>query len=403
MKAPRLGTWLPLVVALAATLAAPNFALAATVRTGGVVEVPAGETLPGNVYVAAGVAEVAGDVDGDLLVVGGSEVSVTGDVAGDLTVVAYGAAVSGDVAGDLRVAGALVFVSGTIGGDLVAAGGRVLVLPGSRVGGDLVAAGGEFVTQGDVSGTLKVIAGAASIGGSQRGGSVTSRAVTFLPDAAGGAISYYAPDRAVIQSGPSLAAPSFNQIPPIAEVGWVKSSLLTFLTLWRFLSFASTLVLALAIAYGAKVFAQETAEQGSRSVGQFLWSAAVGFSTFVVLPVVSLLAVASIFALPLGVLGGLATIALAVLAPALGALAVGLAIERPLRRGADVTVSYRAAALGAVALALIGLVPVVGSAARLVAALAGAGAGARVAIRRLRGDSWSIEKVIAKWGGGGAK
>jgi hypothetical protein len=88
-----------------------------------------------------------------------------------------------------------------------------------------------------------------------------------------------------------------------------------------------------------------------------------------------------------------------VVAPALGALAVGLAVERGIRRGGDVTVSYRAAALGAVVVALIGLVPIGGSVVKIVVALVGAGAAARVAARRLRGDSWTIEKVLGRWGG----
>jgi hypothetical protein len=386
-------------LSLAAVFAVPAHAAAATLRTGGAVEVPAAETIDGNVYLAGSAARAEGIVSGDLVIAAGTDAAVSGSVGGDLTLLAYSAEVSGEVAGDLRVAGGVVIVSGKIGGDLVVAGGRVLILPGATIGGDLYGAGGELLAEGATKGGVRILAGEASVGGTVGGGSVTARGVRILADAKGGGLAVYAPKPAVVEDGAALATLSYNQIPPVSELGAVKRAALTFLTLWRFLSVASTLVLALALAYGAKVFTQEAAQTGGRSVGQFFASAAAGVLTFIVLPLVSVLAAASIFALPIGILGFLATAALLVVAPALGALAVGLAVERGIRRGGDVTVSYRAAALGAVVVALIGLVPIGGSVVKIVVALVGAGAAARVAARRLRGDSWTIEKVLGRWGG----
>jgi hypothetical protein len=160
------------------------------------------------------------------------------------------------------------------------------------------------------------------------------------------------------------------------------------------------LILGLALAYGAKVFSQEVAEIGSRGVSSFFGSALAGLATLIVLPLVSLLAVASIFALPLGVLGLLAAAAVVVLASAFGALVVGFAVERALRRGGDVTVSYRAVGFGAVAVALLDLLPG-GSIAKLLVALVGVGAASRAISRRLRGEGWSIDTVLARWGGAG--
>lgn len=389
-----------LAVAALLTVAAfsPGSAHAATVKTGGVVSTVAGDLDEGNVYVVAGQAALAGGVLGDLVVATAADSVLSGSVGGDLTVVGYQTLVSGNVDGDLRAAGGLVVVSGRVGGDLVIAGGRVVVLPEATVGGDLVIAGGETVTRGEVSGAVKIIAGTASVGGRQGGGVVTAPTVRILADAAGAGISYYAQNPAVIETGAGLASLSYNRIPPISEIGPVKRGLLTFLTLWRFFSFASTLILALALAYGAKVFSQETAEIGSRSLSSFFGSFAAGFATLVMLPLASLLAVASIFALPLGVLGLLAALALVVLASAQGALVIGSALERTLRRGGEVTVSYRAAALGAVTLALVGLLPF-GAIFKALVAIAGVGAASRAAMRRLHGDRWSIERVLARWSG----
>lgn len=396
MKASRVS--FALAAALVSFAAAAPCPTLAAVKTGGEVQVPVGEYLAGNTYVVAGRAGVAGSIGGDLVLVSAADAVVSGDVAGDLTVLGYQTSVSGNVGGDLRAAGGFVVVSGKISGDLVAAGGRVELLPGAEVGGDLVAAGGEFSTRGTVAGAVNILAGEAAIGGEQGGGTVTATAVTFLADATGGSLAYYAPSPAVFEPGASLPTPAYNQIPPISEIGPVKSALLSFLTLWRFFSFASTLILGLALAYGARVFSQETVLIGSRSVGSFLGSALAGLAAVLLLPIISLLAMASIFALPLGILGLLATAATVVLASALGALVVGFAAERAARRGAEVTVSYRAVGFGAVVVALVELVPG-GSIVKLVVALVGVGAAARAFARRLRGDGWSLEKVLSRWGG----
>jgi hypothetical protein len=267
---------------------------------------------------------------------------VAGSVEDDLVVVSAAEAdISGDIGGDLTVLGYQVSVSGDVAGDLRVAGGFVVV--SGDVGGDLVAAGGRVLV----------------LPGVRVGGQTVAAGGNFLT---GGAF-----------------AESLQ-------------------TLWAFFSIASTVVLGLALAYGARVFAQEAAALGAGGVRSFLGSAAAGLLAFILLPVVSVLAVASIFALPVGVLGALATAAFAVLAPAFGALAVGLALERALRGGKDATVSYRAVGLGAFALAALGLLPG-GAYAKLLVSLAGAGAAARVFARRLRGDGWTLEKVIARWGG----
>lgn len=359
----------------------------------------AAESASGNVYVVAGRAAVSGSVDGDLVLASAADAVVSGNVGGDLTVLGYRTAISGVVGGDLRVVAGFVTVSGKIDGDLVVAGGQVTVLPDAKIGGDVVVAAGDLYTRGNVSGGVDLLAGAASVGGLiAGGGTVTAPSVTFLSDARGGSVSYYAQSPATIESGAALASLAYNQIPPISEIGPVKRGLLSFLTLWRFFSFASTLILGLALVYGAKVFSQEAATIGTRGLWAFLGSFAAGLATIVFLPLVSLLAIASIFALPLGVLGLLASAAVVVVASALGAIVVGFAVERALRRGAEVTVSYRAVALGAVAVALIDLVPVA-PAFKAVVALAGVGAAARAAARRLRGEGWSIDKVLERWGG----
>jgi hypothetical protein len=70
--------WLLLVPALLAL--GPASALAADLRQGQEVTIPAGTSVADDVYVGAGTVTVNGDIDGSLIATGGN-VSVTGNVS----------------------------------------------------------------------------------------------------------------------------------------------------------------------------------------------------------------------------------------------------------------------------------------------------------------------------------
>src|SRR5215208_5757743 len=79
-------------------------------RNGPEIFIPAGETIPHDLYLAGGQVRVDGRVEGDLTVAGG-QVTIAGPVEGDLRVAAGNVVLSGPVredalaaAGDLTVA-----------------------------------------------------------------------------------------------------------------------------------------------------------------------------------------------------------------------------------------------------------------------------------------------------------
>jgi len=382
-------------VALAATALLPLSLLAATVRSGGQLVVAEGETLAGNSYLAGVSVEARATTTGDLAAVGYS-VRVQAPVGGDLTVVSGSGQVLAAVAGDLRIAGGFVVVDAAVQGDLVVVGGNVQIGPGAKVGGDLVLVAGAAVFEGDVRGVAKVASGQARIDGSLgRGGDVTvARGVTFGPKAAAGAaVAYFSPAEAVVAPEASALRSLLrhNRIPSISETGVAKRAILQFLAFWHLLSFISNLLLGLAIAYGSRAFAGDLSREFRKKPGRSLLA---GLGVFVLAPAAAALATVSLFAMPVGVLILLAVLAAGVLAAPLATVALGRALlswhGEPARK-----VSFREVAVGAVALALLGLVPQAGFWLRLVLGLVAVGAATRVLLARVRGPSPLFQALSA--------
>lgn len=147
-----------MAMAAAALAQAQEERLGGKVRAGGEVVVPAGETVPGHLYVTGGTIEIAGDVEGDLVATGG-QIRVTGAIGGDALLAGGDIAIDGDVEGSTRVAGGQVLVTGRTAGDLAAAAGRLRVAQAAVVGEDLLLAAGQARLDGAVEGNVLGITG----------------------------------------------------------------------------------------------------------------------------------------------------------------------------------------------------------------------------------------------------
>lgn len=105
------------------------------------------DNLLGDVYVAGGNVEVNGDIDGDLLIAGGTVV------------------LNGDVTQDIRAGGGTILVNGVVGQNLTLGGGSVVFGSGAMVGNSIVAGAGEISLNGEVLGRVLLGGGAAKLAG----------------------------------------------------------------------------------------------------------------------------------------------------------------------------------------------------------------------------------------------
>ena len=149
---------LPSTIALAVILGssvalAQSTQLGGKLRAGSEVEVPAGETVQGDLYAAGGTVRVDGTVDGDLVAWGG-QVQVVGEVTGDVIAGSGNADISGQVGGDVRVGAGQVTVGGAIGEDLVVGSGQLTLTSSGEVGEDLIFGTGQTTLDGRVEGDV---------------------------------------------------------------------------------------------------------------------------------------------------------------------------------------------------------------------------------------------------------
>jgi cytoskeletal protein CcmA (bactofilin family) len=121
--------------------------------SGSTVVIPAGETIPHDLYVAGNSIHIDGRIDGDLFVAGNT-VDVTGPVSGDLFVAGGTVTVAAPVGRHLRAAGGTVTVSGPVTLDLMAAAGTLSLTSAARVGGDLIFYGATATMDGTVAGSV---------------------------------------------------------------------------------------------------------------------------------------------------------------------------------------------------------------------------------------------------------
>jgi cytoskeletal protein CcmA (bactofilin family) len=153
--------------ALVCALAVPQTAGAAEVRHGDPsFTLPAGQEVKTDLIVTADRTEIDGDVDGDLIVFSES-ITVNGHIKGDIIAFGRELQVNGPVDGNVRSANQSLTINGTVGknvmgwaqdlmlGDKANVGGTMTMIAGNAelhgsVGGDLLA----YVREMEIDGTL---------------------------------------------------------------------------------------------------------------------------------------------------------------------------------------------------------------------------------------------------------
>jgi len=122
-------------------------------RSGSDITIPAGETVPHDLYLAGNTVRVDGKIDGDLVVAGGT-IIVNGPVTGGVLATGGTVTLNGAVGRQIRVAGGTVTLGGPVGGDVVATGGQITATVGSHINGDLAFGGGPLTLAGPVDGSV---------------------------------------------------------------------------------------------------------------------------------------------------------------------------------------------------------------------------------------------------------
>jgi hypothetical protein len=206
---------------------------------------------------------------------------------------------SGTVSQDVRAAGGQVTISGKVGRNLTVAGGQVELASSSVLGGGLVAAGGNVDLSAPLTGAVKVAAGTLIV--TNRVGGNLDAAVGTLRIASRadiqGDVNYWSGREASVSEGARIRGKIVRNVPPERPRLFPAAF---FAWLWFVsINFISTLILGLLSVRFLPRFHQSVVT----TLSERPWtSLGIGFVAAVVLPVVCILLLATVVAIPIAVI-----------------------------------------------------------------------------------------------------
>jgi cytoskeletal protein CcmA (bactofilin family) len=262
------------------------------------VTVPASQVVDGDYFAFGGTVEIAGTINGDLYAFGG-QVVVDGTVNGDVLVAGGRVSLSGTVSQDVRAAGGQVTISGNVGRNLTVGGGQVELAPSAVVRGGLVAAGGNVDLSAPVTRVVKVAAGTLIVA-NRVGGNIDAAVGTLRIGSRAdiqGDVNYWSDREASVSEGARIRGKIVKNVPPerprlfpAAFFAWFSFVAINFL---------STLILGLLSVRFLPRFHQSVVT----TLKERPWaSLGIGFIAAVVLPVVCSLLLATVVAIPIGLI-----------------------------------------------------------------------------------------------------
>lgn len=140
------------LIVLFGMISVPLLAGASTFSAGFQVD-HTGDAIQNDLYVAAFRTEITADIEGDLTLAAGSA-TVESNVGGSVHVIAGTTTIRGDIGGTLYVAGGLVRLDGEVQGNVVVMSGRLDLNENATIGGDLIIHGAQAQVDGVVDGKL---------------------------------------------------------------------------------------------------------------------------------------------------------------------------------------------------------------------------------------------------------
>ena len=349
--------WRALCAAIA-VLCLARAALASDTRTGETVKVAPGETVPGNLYAAASVIEIAGTVTGDLLAIGG-RITIPGTVAHDVTLLGGEIEISGQVSGDVRIAGGEINIGGAITGDLVVAGGTVRLLSGASIGGDVLLAGSELRIDGRFSDELVAAANLARIEGTIHGPVRVRASVIELGERANleNSLTYFSPQAADIPPTAKISGPVRHEMTSGMDQSWLYGLFRRVGIVIFFLSFGMALAGGL---LGVTLFPQSSTALVQHVAGKFGAEFLRGFVLFLVMPPIFFLLMVTVVGVPVAVLSGMIHLGFGIVSVIYASVLGGALFIKAVLKHESAVANWKAVLVGIPLLFLISMIPLLG-------------------------------------------
>lgn len=334
--------------------------------------VPASRVINRDYFAIGPLVEISGTVNGDVYAFAG-QVLIDGTVNGDVLVTGGRVSISGRVAQDVRVAGGQVSLSGNLGRNLTVFGGNVDLTRSAVIKGSMVAAGGNIHLGSPLGGSAKVAAGSLIISNRVDGNVdavVGTLRITSKAEIAGN-VNYVSRREASVDEAARIGGKVTRTAPP-AIPRPSPEKVVAFIAVWSLfiaaISFVSTLLLGLlSVRFLPRYHASAVAVLRRRP-----WaSLGIGFIAAVVTPVASGLLLATVFAVPIGLIVGASYLILLYWGRIFAISWLGEAILRLFRASLGPAWTF---ILGLVVYFLLALIPLIGWLVILLVVLFGLGA-----------------------------
>jgi hypothetical protein len=281
-------------------------------------------------------------------------VTVSGRVAEDALVAGGTVDLAGDVGDVLRVAGGSVAVRGHVGGYLAAGGGDVELARSGSVDGGMFVNAGEARVIGVVHGPLEVRGGTVRIDGTVSGpvtihaGRVVLGSTAVLREG----LAYGSSREASIAPGAQVLGATTR----LAETAASGPATIV-LQVPALVKFLGLLLSGLALVV---VFPGFSRSLIAETLAHFRRDAVIGAAVLLLGPVAAVLLAASLVGLPLGVLGGLAYVAMVLFSVIAAGLVLGTLVWRAARNPGQAIVDWKTALVGLALLPAVAWVPLLG-------------------------------------------
>ncbi len=331
----------------------PTTSTASTIPTYRTTSLLATETTPGDLYIAGETVTIAGTVNGDLYVAGG-QVDLTGTVTGDVIVAGGQLNLSGTIGGNLRGVGGQAFVSSAIAKNMSLVAGTLNVDSSTQLTGNMTAAGGTVRLDSPLAGSATLLAGTLDVRKPIQGN------LTYATDPKSTKV-----DESLITG--TVTRHEFQQ-PDIAMRKPDPRAKHVFMTLLGLVHLISQLVVGLLLIYLLPKFMLKSADTFGT---QTLKSIGVGVITMIVLPFVAIFLFFTLIGIPLGIITFIGYAGLLYVGQFVAHYAVGRYVTNKLGKKWQESAVY---VTGLLTLTLIGLIPIIGWLACMLAHVAGVGA-----------------------------
>jgi hypothetical protein len=328
----------------------PGSAHAGTIlRSGETVSVESEQTLKGDFYGFGSSISISGSAENDVYL-GGGTVVINAPIQQDLAVVGGSVQVHGDVNDDIRVVAGDVTIAKHVKGDVVVLGGTLTILSTATIEGDILFMGGDLNIEGEVVGTVhgtaKNVRINAKVGGDV---SLTVTDAFTLGDNAEiiGDVTYTSQNNLVrAQNAVISGQPQKIEVQKETQYELFRTYLFFIFTI---------LFASLSLYFVFRTQIRVMAEQQKYSVGVLGLS---GIATLLIVPFVSVVLLASVLGMLVGVALLMSYVLAIIFAFILAGIMFGNLIQYVLYK--DRVVTFITVIVGVIGFLMLGLIPYIG-------------------------------------------